>query len=45
MYDVSFDTGMVIDVGESAAYLFAICDGISVLEAATRPHPPPRRER
>ena len=38
MYDVSFDTGMIIDVGESAAYLFAICDGLSVLEAATR-HP------
>lgn len=38
IYDVSFDTGMIIDVGESATYIFAICDGLSVLKAATR-HP------
>ena len=38
IYDVSFDTGMIIDVGECAAYIFAIFDGLSVLEAATR-HP------
>ena len=29
---------MIVDVGASAAYVFAICDGLSVLDAATR-HP------
>lgn len=38
IYDASFDTGMIVDVGERAAYIFAICDGLSILEAATE-HP------
>ena len=35
IYDAGFDTGMVVDVGQRAAYIYGLVDGLSVLEAAT----------
>ena len=35
IYDAGFDTGMVVDVGLRAAYIYALVDGLSVLEKAT----------